>query len=150
MQQNAIETIVGAVVIVVAAAFFIFAYQSTGFGTGSGGYKVSANFERIDGITVGSDVRMAGIKIGSVVSQTLDQKNYEAQVFFSIDPSVKLPEDSTIKVASEGLLGGNYILIEAGGSETMLVEGGEFSHTQSSISILDLIGKAVFGVAKGS
>jgi len=149
MHQNAIETIVGAAVIVIAAAFFIFAYQSTGFSTG-GGYKVSANFQRVDGITVGTDVRLAGIKIGSVVSQNLDQENYEAKVTFSIDRGVKLPEDSTVKVASEGLLGGNYILIEAGGSETMLAEGDEFSSTQSSVSILDLIGKAVFGAAKGS
>ncbi len=150
MQQNAVETVVGGIVIVVAAAFFVFAYKTAGVGAGAGGYRVSAQFERIDGVSVGTDVRLAGIKIGSVVAQDLDQNNYEANVTFAIDPSIRLPDDSTVKIASEGLLGGNYVLIEAGGSETMLADGGQFVHTQSSVSILDLIGKAIFGAAKGS
>jgi len=144
IKENIIETLVGATVIAIAAAFFVFAYQTSGFGTGSGGYKVEAKFERIDGVSIGTDVRMSGIKIGSVVAQRLDPETYEAVVTLAIDRAVKLPDDSTAKITSEGLLGGNYVLLEPGGSEDMIADGGLINYTQGSINVFDLIGKFLF------
>jgi phospholipid/cholesterol/gamma-HCH transport system substrate-binding protein len=148
VNNNLIETLIGAMVIGIAAVFFVFAYSAAGVSTGVGGYRVSAQFERIDGVSVGTDVRMAGIKVGTVVSQRLDFENYEAIVVMSVDTKLKLPDDSTAKVSSEGLLGGTYIALEPGGSEKMLADGGKITNTQSSINLLSLIGQAVFGNSK--
>jgi phospholipid/cholesterol/gamma-HCH transport system substrate-binding protein len=115
--------------------------------TGSGavaGYELVARFDRIDGISVGTDVRMSGIKIGTVTSQVLDQKTYRALVRMSIRNDIKVPEDSSIKVATEGLLGGTYLAVSPGGSDAMLVAGGEFETTQGSIDLVGLLGKAMF------
>lgn len=148
MKNSAIETIVGAGVILIAVVFLVYAYNTGELGTGKGGYKITAQFENIDGVSTGTDVRMSGVKIGSVVGHKLDFKSYEAIVTLMIDKKLKLPDDSTAKISSEGLLGGNYISLEAGGSEKMLAEGGNITNTQSSINILSLIGQAVFGKEK--
>jgi len=148
MKNSAIETIVGASVILIAAVFLVYAYGAGEVGTGKGGYKITAQFENIDGVSTGTDVRMSGVKVGSVVGHKLDFKSYEAIVTLSIDSKLKLPDDSTAKISSEGLLGGNYISLEAGGSEKMMAEGGNIVNTQSSINILSLIGQAVFGKEK--
>jgi phospholipid/cholesterol/gamma-HCH transport system substrate-binding protein len=148
MKNSAIETIVGASVILIAIVFLVYAYNTGEVGAGKGGYKITAQFENIDGVSTGTDVRMSGVKIGSVVGHKLDFKSYEAIVTLMIDKKLKLPEDSTAKISSEGLLGGNYISLEAGGSEKMLAEGGNITNTQSSINILSLIGQAVFGKEK--
>lgn len=148
MKNSAIETIVGAAVIIVAIVFLTYAYRTGELGTGKGGYKITAQFESIDGVSTGTDVRMSGVKVGSVVGHKLDYKSYEAIVTLEIDSKLKLPEDSTAKISSEGLLGGNYVSLEAGGSEKMLAEGGNITNTQSSVNLLGLIGQAVFGDKK--
>lgn len=148
MKNSAIETIVGAGVIAIAIVFLVYAYNTGELGTGKGGYKITAQFESIDGVSTGTDVRMSGVKIGSVVGHKLDYKSYEAIVTLVIDSKLKLPEDSTAKITSEGLLGGNYVSLEAGGSEKMLTEGGNITNTQSSVNLLGLIGQAVFGDKK--
>lgn len=144
IRENIVETLVGAVVIVVAAIFFVFAYQTSGVGAGRGGYRIEAQFARIDGVNIGTDVRMSGIKIGTVVDQKLDPVTYEAVVTLAVNQVVKVPEDSTAKITSEGLLGDTYISLEPGGSETMLADGGQLTYTQGSINIFDLIGKFLF------
>ena len=115
MKSNIVETIIGAVVIVIGVGFFTYMYKSADVQAGTGGYRVNASFDGIDGITVGSDVRVAGIKVGSVVEQRLNTEIYEAAVVFAINPGIKLPTDSSAKVTSEGLLGDRYIAIEPGG-----------------------------------
>lgn len=87
---------------------------------------------------------MSGIKVGTVVAERLNPETYEAVVTLSISRDLKLPDDSTAKITSEGLLGGNYISLEAGGSETMIAEGGTLFNTQSSIDLLGLLGQAIF------
>jgi phospholipid/cholesterol/gamma-HCH transport system substrate-binding protein len=109
MKQNLMETAIGALVIAIALGFFIFTYSTTGVGKGSGGYHLTAKFKNVEGINVGSDVRMSGIKIGSVTNQSLDSKTFDAVLTFAIDPTIKLPDDSTVKITSEGLLGGKFI-----------------------------------------
>jgi len=143
MQNSFVETLIGAAVVVVAAVFFYYGWHTTGSGAVSG-YEVVAKFDRIDGIGVGTDVRMSGIKVGTVTTQELDQKTYRALVRMNIKNEILLPEDSSIKVASEGLLGGAYLAISPGGSDTMLTAGAEFETTQGSIDFVGLLGQAIF------
>ena len=145
MKSNVVETVIGAVVIVIGVGFFTYMYKSADVQAGTGGYRVNASFDGIDGITVGSDVRVAGIKVGSVVEQRLDTEIYEAAIVFAINPGVKLPTDSSAQVTSEGLLGDRYIAIEPGGDETMLSEGGIIQHTQGPVDIMSILREYLFG-----
>ena len=148
MTNSLVETLIGAVVIAVAAVFLVYAYSTAGM-TREAGYELSAVFSRVDGITTGTDVRIAGIKVGTVTGLTLDQKLYQAKVNFDVASDVKVPDDSQIKVASEGLLGGNYLAIEPGGSETYLKAGDEIEYTQGTIDLMSIIQKAMFSTASG-
>jgi len=145
MQHNALETIIGAIVVAIAIAFLIYAYVGTDSGP-INGYEVTAKFNRVDGITTGSDVRMSGIKIGTVTRQELDPKTFMAVLSMNIRSDVVLPDDSSIKISTEGLLGGNYLNIEAGGSFDVLASGDEIIYTQGSIDVMGLLGQAIFSV----
>jgi phospholipid/cholesterol/gamma-HCH transport system substrate-binding protein len=148
VSNSFVETLIGAVVLAVAGAFLAFAYSSTGFSTGQG-YEVSATFNRIDGIADGTDVRIAGIKVGTVTGLSLDPQTYMAKVKLNINEGVKLPDDSQIKVASEGLLGNSYLAIEPGGDEAYLKPGGEIQYTQGTVDLMGLISKAIFSIGSG-
>ncbi len=144
MKNSTVETLIGAAVVAVAAFFFIFAYQTSGKATASGAYRLSAEFDNASGINVGTDVRVAGVKVGSVVGFTLNPENFQASVMMEVDPRVKLTEDATAKVTSEGLLGASFISLEQGGAETMLADGGIISNTQGAVDIWSLISQAMF------
>jgi len=147
MRRNLIETVMGAVVLLVAAFFIVFAYSKVDISS-TGGYDISAKFDQVDGILVGSDVRMSGIKIGSVTSTFLDPKTYFAEVSISIRSDVKIPADTSISVASEGLLGQKYLSLSPGGSDEMLTSGDEIVVTQGSIDLMGLVGKMIFSQTK--
>jgi phospholipid/cholesterol/gamma-HCH transport system substrate-binding protein len=142
-QRNGAELVAGAVVLAVAAGFLWYAVANTGRSVG-GGYDLHARFDRIDGMPVGSDVRIAGIKVGSIVAARINPQSYQADVEFTVQSDVKLPKDSSAVVTSDGLLGGKYLSLEPGGDTTMLASGGEITLTQSSISIEQLLGKFIF------
>ena len=144
MQNGFVETLIGGAVVFVAALFFYYGWNTTGSGAVAG-YEVVAKFDKIDGVSVGTDVRMAGIKIGAVATQELDQKTYRALVRMTIKNDVKVPEDSSVKVATEGLLGGQYLSVSAGGSDVMMKAGSEFETTQGSIDLLSLLMQAFMG-----
>jgi phospholipid/cholesterol/gamma-HCH transport system substrate-binding protein len=144
MKGNFIETIIGGLVIAIAIAFFSYVYTTTDIRAGGGGYEVTARFESVDGIATGSDVRMAGIKIGTVTDQTLDTESYEAVVTIAFHPEVRLPLDSSAKITSDGLLGDRYVSIDPGGDPTMLVDGGTIDYTQSALDLFGLIGQFLF------
>jgi phospholipid/cholesterol/gamma-HCH transport system substrate-binding protein len=143
MRGNVIETVMGAVVLVVAAFFLYFAYTTSQLREVAG-YEVSADFERVDGIRQGSDVRISGIKVGSVISATLDPKSYLADIRMSIEPSVKLPDDTVAEIVSAGLLGDKYMSLVPGGADKMIPAGGKIKYTQSSVSLENLIGQMIF------
>lgn len=143
MKDNLVETLVGFGVLVVAAMFVFYGYSVTD-SSSSDGYVVSAEFDRVDGLTIGSDVRMSGIKVGSVSALSLDQKSYAANVSIIIDSDIDLPDDTSAKITSEGLLGGNYISLSAGGSEDMLLGGDEILYTQGSVDLIGLVSQALF------
>jgi phospholipid/cholesterol/gamma-HCH transport system substrate-binding protein len=144
MHRNVIETIMGGVVLIIAVVFLTFAYSSSNAGKVSG-YMVTAKFGNVSGINPGSDVRLSGIKVGSVVDTTLDPLDYSALINLSIKDSVKLPTDTSARILSDGLLGSNYLDLQPGADETMLEAGGQISKTQDPINIVDLLGRFVFG-----
>ena len=109
-------------------------------------YNVSAVFNRIDGIKLGSDIRMSGIKIGTVAYQELDNITFQARVSMSINSGVLIPDDSSAKITTDGLLGGNYISIEPGGNDIYLETGDEIMFTQGSVDLIGLVGEALFSV----
>lgn len=144
MQNGFVETLIGAAVVAVAAIFFYYGWSTTESGAVQG-YEVVGKFERVDGIKVGTDVRLSGIKVGTVTAQDLDTRNYMAIVKVSIRNGVPIPDDSTLKVASEGLLGGSFLLIMPGASETMMQPGGTFERTQGSVDLITLFVNAMSG-----
>lgn len=143
MKDNLVETLVGFGVIVVAAIFVFYGYSVTD-SSNSDGYVVSAEFDRVDGLTIGSDVRMSGIKVGTVTALSLDPQSYAANVAIIIGSDIDLPDDTSAKITSEGLLGGNYISLSAGGSEDMLSGGDEILYTQGSVDLIGLVSQALF------
>ena len=145
MKKNLVEALIGAAVLVVAAWFFMFTYKTTEFGKVEG-YSLSARFDRVDGLNVGGDVRIGGIKVGTIISQEVDLETYQAVLELSIDPKVKLPADTSAKIRSENLLGGSYLSLEPGGDIEYLKDGDEIEFTQGSIDVIDLIGQSIFGV----
>ncbi len=148
MTRNFLETILGAVVLAVAVAFFFYAYQSNHAGS-SDGYDLLAQFDRVDGLDNGADVRIGGIKVGSVTEQTLDPESYRAQVNFTVQSNVELPLDTSAAIMSDGLLGGKYLSLEPGGDIDMLEAGDEITLTQSSVRLEDLIGQLIYSGGSG-
>ncbi len=144
MNNSTVETLIGAGVIAVAGIFLVFAYNTSGGGQSRGSYKVTAEFDNVEGVNVGTDIRMAGIKIGTVIEQFLNPANFQAVVGMSIDPKIKLTDDTSAKVTSEGLLGAKFISLEPGGSETTLADGGVITYTQGAVDIWSLISQAMF------
>ena len=144
MNNSTVETLIGAVVIAIAVGFLAFAYNSSGMRQKGSGYVISAEFDNIEGVNVGTDIRMAGIKVGTVTAETLNPANYQAVVSMSIDPALKLTDDTSAKVTSEGLLGSKFISLEPGGSDAKLADGGVITYTQGAVDIWSLISQAMF------
>lgn len=143
MNRNPLETIMGALVLLVAAVFLVFAYTTADLRQVKG-YSVSASFTKVGGLTVGGDVRLAGIQVGSVIGQRLDPVTYEAVVDMSILDSVRLPVDTRAVITSDGLLGGSYVKLIPGREEDTLQPGGSLQYTQDYQSLEDLVGEIIF------
>ena len=142
LKDHVAEALAGLAVVLLAAFFLVFALNRTGSGGGES-YALSARFPNVAGITVGSDVRLSGMKVGSVTSQKLDPATYQAVLTLSVDSAVKLPVDSSAAVTSEGLLGGNFIALVPGGDTDMLKPGEEISDTQGATDLMGLIGSVI-------
>lgn len=147
MSRNAVETVMGAVVLVVAAVFLYFAY-STSQVASVRGYSLIAKFSSAGGLKNGGDVRISGIKVGSVTAETLDPQTFQAIVQISMDPSIKLSTDSVAQITSSGLLGDNFISIEPGNEDETIPPGGTITHTQSAMSLENLIGQVIYNQAQ--
>jgi phospholipid/cholesterol/gamma-HCH transport system substrate-binding protein len=143
MSRNAVETVMGAVVLVVAALFLFFAYSTSQVRAVSG-YELTARFNRVEGLRDGGDVRISGIKVGSIVSQELDPKSFVAIVKISVDPSIKLPVDTVATITSSGLFGDKFLSLEPGNEDQTIKPGGALEHTQSPMSLESLIGQYIF------
>jgi phospholipid/cholesterol/gamma-HCH transport system substrate-binding protein len=148
MSRNVIETVLGAVVLVAAALFLFFAYTTSQV-RAVPGYQVIAEFDRIDGIRDGSDVRIAGVKVGSVLGATLDPKTYLATLRISIAPEYKLPDDTVAEIVSSSLLGDKYMALVPGGSDKVIPPGGRIKYTQAPASLENLIGQMIYSPSGG-
>jgi len=140
------EVLTGAVVLLAAAGFLAFAVAHSGRSAASG-YKLYASFEHIDGLNPGADVRIAGVKVGSVVSMRIDPKTFLATVTLSVNDEIKLPKDTAAEVTSESLLGGKFLNLSPGGDAENIPRDGVINITQSSISLEQLLGKFIFSAA---
>jgi len=147
MSRNAVETVMGALVLVVAALFLFFAYTTSQVSSVRG-YQVMAKFSNAGGLKNGGDVRISGIKVGSILSERLDPKTFQAIVQMSIDPSIKLSTDSVALITSSGLLGDNFISIEPGNEDELIPAGGTIMHTQAQMSLENLIGQVIYNQAQ--
>jgi phospholipid/cholesterol/gamma-HCH transport system substrate-binding protein len=137
------ETILGLVVVVVAVGFFVFASAQAGQGGNAGAtYDVTARFQRVDGIAVGSDVRVSGVKVGVVRAIDLDPSTYLAKMTLSVQKNVQLLDQTTARIASDGLLGGAYVALEPAGMDP-IPPGGEIINTQGSVDLLTVLSSAL-------
>lgn len=149
MHRSVVETLIGAIVLVVAALFLGYAFRNVDAST-PGGYEIVARFDRIDGLKKGADVTIGGIKVGTVVDQKLDPKTFQAIVRMSIANDIQLPTDTSAKLVSDSLLGGLSLTLEPGGSEKNIPAGGEVARTQGAVNLMDLIGQAIFSPKPGA
>jgi phospholipid/cholesterol/gamma-HCH transport system substrate-binding protein len=146
MKNNVIETLVGFVVILIAASFFIFAYQVNYKDDSVDNYILNAYFQNIEGLGQGSEVKLSGIKVGYVENIELEKDTYYAIVKMRINKAVEVPVDSRAIVSTSGILGGNYIRITPGGSDDNLADNEKIKFTQSALNLEDLIGKLMYSL----
>jgi phospholipid/cholesterol/gamma-HCH transport system substrate-binding protein len=148
MNRRFAETAVGAVVLAIAAWFLVFAYNSGDFRPVAG-YALSAKFNSVGGLAPGNDVRIGGVKIGSVLDQRIDPADFRAIIVFSVRNDLKLPEDTVAAITSDGLLGGKYLRLEPGHGQTMLAANATLKNTRDALSLEDMLGRAIFLLSEG-
>lgn len=147
MKHNVVETAMGAVVLVIAGIFVVFAMRTADVDT-STGYQVNGAFTNANGVIIGSDVRIGGVKVGTVSRLALDPVSYQAIVTMTLEDDVKIPDDSSATIRSESLMGGKFLALDPGGSEAMLGNGGTIKHTQSTPDLEQLLGQAIFSMSQ--
>lgn len=145
MSQNTTEVFVGGVVLAAAVAFGVYASQVAGLGSSGQTYDLSASFRSLEGVNVGTDVRLAGVKIGTVTDVSLNPETFRADTVFAVNQDISIPDDSSIVISSEGLLGGNFVEVMPGGSPYNLEAGDEIDDTQGAVSLISLLVKFVSG-----
>lgn len=145
MSTNPTEVAVGALVLAAAVGFIAYAGQVTGFSAASAGYPLTASFRSLEGVSVGTDVRLAGVKVGSVTDVALNPQTFRADTEILVQNGIEIPDDSAIVISSEGLLGGNYVEIVPGGSPFNFEPGAEVEDTQGAVSLVSLLMKFVSG-----
>jgi len=143
LKKNAVETILGAVVLLMAGTFISLAMNMVDVGEVNG-YEVSAAFLKVGGLTDGSDVRLNGVKIGTVSDLSLDYETYDAVVKMSIRSDIRLPVDSVASIGSSGIIGGKFIAIRPGGEKDVVAEGGALAKTEDFKSLEDQVGEIIF------
>lgn len=148
-RRGAAEIAAGAVVLAVAAGFFAYAVAHSGAAP-SGGYPLRAEFDSVAGLPVGSDVRLAGVKVGRITGETLNPETYLAEVTFTVADGIRIPKDSSAAVVSEGLLGGYYLQLQPGGDSAMLPPDGRITVTQSPVNLETLLGKFIFSMTNAA
>lgn len=145
-ENTTTEVMAGGAVLALAVGFFLYAGNATGLGEGAAGhYDLTASFRSAEGVSLGTDVRMAGVKVGSVTALDLNPETFRADVTFTVKEGIVLPDDSTVMVASEGLLGGTFVELVPGGSPFDLEAGDEVLDTQGAVSLVTLLLKFFAG-----
>ena len=148
MQRNMLETVMGAIVLLMAAGFVMLAYEAANI-RGADGYEIEAEFGATGGLSVGDDVRISGIIVGRIARQELDPVTYAARIVMSLDNQIQIPADSSARITAASLLGGNYLELIPGADEEMMQPGEVIYDTLDPVSLTDLLGKAVFSGGNG-
>lgn len=141
LRENRTEALVGLAVVLVSLAFVLLAWQRTG--GGGGGMQVTALFPSANGISVGTDVRVAGLKVGQVAAQKLDPKSFQAEVTLALQDGLKIPADSSAAITTESLLGGSYVALIPGGESKPMKNGDVITETQGAVDMMSLIGGVI-------
>ena len=145
INKKPVETIMGIVVLIVAVFFLLFAYRVSDLQVVKG-YELNAKFLKVGGISVGSDIRINGIKVGTVIGQKLNPDDYMVDLTLSIASDIKLPKDSVVAIVGDGLMGDKFIKIEPGKSTVFLSDGESFENTKDFKSLEDMVGEIIFMV----
>lgn len=150
MAENTTEVIVGGVVLAAALGFLVYGAQATGYRTAGGTYPLIASFSSVEGIGVGADVKLAGVKVGTITSLTLNPQTFRADATIAIRDGIELPADTTILISQDGLLGGAFVELSPGGDPENIPPGGRIEQTQGAVSLINLLMKFVGGGGSSS
>lgn len=150
MADQRFEIVAGAGVLALALGFAVFAGQGLGMRAESGTYPLKASFRSVQGVAVGADVKLAGVKVGTITSLVLNPVSFQADTVIAVDKSIQLPTDSAIVISQDGLLGGNFVEILPGGMPDVLGPGDEIEDTQGAVSLINLLLKFVGGGSSSS
>ena len=140
-QNNLAEVLTGALVVAVAAILLVFIYTRSG--TSLSGYEILAKVPNVAGLGKGTDVRLSGIKIGTVSDMTLDTNNFLVTIHMDIRKDIQIPTDSSMQVTQAGLLGGQYISITPGGDDKNIPPGGTLANAQGSVDLMGLAARFI-------
>jgi phospholipid/cholesterol/gamma-HCH transport system substrate-binding protein len=143
MQRNVLETVMGAVVLLAAAAFLFIIYSASGVKQASNGYHLVMRLDQGGSIKPGTDVRAAGVKVGTVVKQEFDAEAFQAVITLDVEGKIKLPADSSANVDQDGLLGSTYVNLQLGSDDALMKDGDTFKHATGALSLSRLIGQVV-------
>lgn len=139
-KSRILESAVGFLVLSLSIWFFFYAYNKTAWES-SAGYTVCAKFDDADGLSPGTDVKIGGVKIGTIESISIDTKTYTVNVYLKVDKTMNLPTDTEAIVASNGLLGGKYVQLVPGIDDTMLTDNSVILRTRGAQNLESLIGQ---------
>ncbi|MEY2956462.1 MAG: outer membrane lipid asymmetry maintenance protein MlaD [Gemmobacter sp.] len=139
------EILAGLAVLIVAAGFGLHLARAAGPAAPAAGYELSAAFRAADGVRVGTEVRIAGVRVGSVTALDLDPATFQAVARLGLPGDLELPTDTAAIVATEGLLGGTYVALVPGGALETLGPGEAITDTQGSVDLVTLLLKVVGG-----
>ncbi len=145
MKTNFFEAFVGAIVLVIAAIFLVYTFNTANIRP-IDGYKLFAEFDRVDGLSAGSDVRMSGIKIGTVLELKLNPETYGALISLELNKDIKLPLDSSAQIISDGFLGSKFLALIPGSDIEYIDPGGKIEFTQSPLILENVLGQFLFGL----
>jgi phospholipid/cholesterol/gamma-HCH transport system substrate-binding protein len=144
MNRSILESAVGFIVLLVAGGFAWYAAVVSGTSLGGKGYEIIARFDRVGGVSVGSDVRLSGVKVGSVAKVALDKDSYSVDLTLSLPIDLKIPSETVVQITSDGLLGGRYVSLVPGNDDRMLKPGERLTRTQAPVDLLDLVSRFAF------
>ena len=147
MRYSSVEILMGAVVLVTAIGFLFLGLQSINTNQ-KDGYNISLIFGSSAGLKTGDSVKISGIDVGKIIKLDLDLDDYNAKIHINLSNEVKIPEDSSARITSSSLLGGNFLDIIPGSSETFLKPNDIIYDTSDSVSFIDMLGKMIFSGSK--
>ncbi len=145
MKRSFAETLLGAIVVIVAGLFLTYSVKTADIASPDG-YNITADFSSVGGLRPGDNVQISGVKVGNVANVELLPDTYLARVHLNIKNGYELPLDTAALISSESLLGGQYLALEPGADEEMIAPGGAIEYTQAPQNLEQLLGQFIFSM----